>query len=354
MVAWGVLGWPVSPYKWVVDCRKRAELNPSPVQADDKAPADRASRPLNGYSANSRAGRARLGAEGTRRHITRPQRVAAALIAAACVFGAVWYVPRIAAADGSSLSGTVTDSGVVYLNFSGSGQLATITAAIGQRVSKGQLLATEIAPAAAAVLAADRAAIAADKSELAAAISGGTVAAADAARAQLARDKGELASARAEAAGTRIVAPSTGTVIAVNGQPGETADSDGIRDYAAETESTQRPLFSLLPEGPQSSDTANGSDSGAYLPVIALRTSGTWQVSVLVPESSIGDIKTGQVVSVDVPAAGLTGISGRVQELLTTPVATSQGMGYQAVVTVLDQGQVSPPSGMAANVQLGS
>jgi macrolide-specific efflux system membrane fusion protein len=329
-------------------------LNPSPVQADDKAPADHASLRLNGYATNPRAGRARQGPGGTRRHITRPQRVAAALIAGACVFAAVWYVPRIAAADGTSLSGTVTNSGIVYLNFSSSGQMATITAAIGQRVSKGQLLATEIAPAAAAVLAADRAAIVADKSELAAALSGGTVAATDAARAQLARDKGQLATDRAEAAGTRIVAPSAGTVVAVNGQPGETADSDGIRDYAAEAEGTQRPIFSLLPEGPQSSDTADGSDSGAYLPVIALRTSGTWQVSVLVPESSMGDIKTGQVVTVDVPAAGLNGISGRIQELLTTPVATSQGMGYQAVVTVLDQQQVSPPSGMAANVQLGS
>ena len=89
--------------------------------------------------------------------------MAAALIAAACVFGAVWYVPRIAAADGNSLSGTVTSSGVVYLNFSSSGQLGTITATIGQRVNKGHLLATEVAPATAAVLAADRAAITADK-----------------------------------------------------------------------------------------------------------------------------------------------------------------------------------------------
>jgi macrolide-specific efflux system membrane fusion protein len=329
-------------------------LNPTPVQADDKAPTDHTSLRLNGYAPNGRAGQGRRGSERMRRHITGPQRVAAALIAGVCVFGAVWYVPRIAAADGSSLSGTVTNSGVVYLNFSSSGQLATIAATIGQRVSKGQLLATEVAPATAAVLAAARAAITADKSELAAALSGGTVSAIDAARAQLARDKGQLAIDRAEAAGTRIVAPAAGTVIAVNGQPGETADGDGIRDYSAPGTSASRPLFSLLPEGPQSGDTADGSDSGAYLPVVALRTSGTWQVSVLVPESSIGNIKTGQLVSVDVPAAGLTGISGRVQELLTAPVATSQGIGYQAVVTVLDQGQVSPPSGVAANVQLSS
>jgi multidrug efflux pump subunit AcrA (membrane-fusion protein) len=355
MAAWGVLGWPVSSHKWVVDCRKRAELNPTPVQADDKAPADHASLRLNGYAPSSRDGQPRQRPQRTRRHITRPQRVAAALIAAACVFGAVWYVPRIAAADGNSLSGTVTSSGVVYLNFSSSGQLGSITATIGQRVDKGQLLATEVAPATAAVLAADRAAITADKSELAAALSGGSASATDAARAQLARDKGQLAIDRAEAAGTRIVAPADGTVIAVNGQPGETADADGMRDYEAPgTSATQRPLFSLLPEGPQSGDTADGSDSGAYLPVIALRTSGTWQVSVLVPEGSIGDVRTGQLVSVDVPAAGLTGVPGRVQELLTTPVATSQGLGYLAVVNVLDQRQISPPSGVAANVQLGS
>jgi membrane fusion protein, macrolide-specific efflux system len=328
-------------------------LNPTPVQADDRAPTDHTSLRLNGYAPNGRAGVSRRNSESTRRHITRPQRIAAALIAGACVFGAVWYVPRIAAADGSSLSGTVTNSGVVYLNFSSSGQLATITAAIGQRVRKGQLLATEVAPATAALLAAARAAITADKNELAAALSGGTASATDAARAQLARDEGQLALDRAEAAGTRIVAPTAGTVMAVNGQPGETADADGIRDYAG-APATQRPLFSLLPEGPQSSDTADGSGPGAYLPVIALRTSGTWQVSVLVPESSIGDVRTGQAVTVDVPAAGLSGISGRVEELLTTPVATSQGIAYQAVVTVLDQRQVSPPSGVAANIQLGS
>jgi macrolide-specific efflux system membrane fusion protein len=347
-------------------------LNPYPVRTGDEASADHASVRLNGYAANLHPGngrpdagqrRARQRDAGQRdagrgrRHITRPQRTAAALIAAACVFGAAWYVPKIAAADGRSLSGTVTSSGVVYLNFSSSGQLAAINPQVGQRVSKGELLATEVAPAAAAVLAADRAAITADKSELAAALSGGTTAAADTARAQLARDRGQLALDRADAAGTRIVAPSAGTVIAVNGEPGETADADGIRDYSSEPEGTsltQRPLFSLFPEGPQSSAAADGSGSVASLPIIALRTSDTWQVTVLVPEGSVGEIKVGQAVSIDVPAAGISSVPGRIQELLATPVATSQGTGYEAVVTILDPRQVTPPSGMAANVELGS
>jgi membrane fusion protein, macrolide-specific efflux system len=324
------------------------------VRAADQASADQASLPLNGYPTTLRSGH-RQGQERARRHIRRPQRIGAVLIAGACIFGAAWYVPRIAAADGSSLSGTVTSDGIVYLNFSGSGQLATMTARVGQKVRKGQLLATEAAPAVAAVLAADRAAVTADKSELAAAQSAGTAAAIDAAQAQLARDQGQLAVDRADNAGTRIVAPSAGTVIAVNGQPGEIADADGIRDYSSQpqgTPITQPPLFSLFPDGPQSSVAADGSASAESLPVIALRTSSAWQVSVLVPESSVADVRTGEVVSIDVPAAGLTAIPGRVQELLATPIATSQGIDYQAVVTVLGRPQDSPPSGMAANVQL--
>jgi hypothetical protein len=360
-------------------------VNPYPVRTGDQAPPDHVSVRLNGSAGNLRSGHRRPAnqrdarpedagqrdarpedagqrearpedAELPRRHITRPQRIAMALIAGACLFGAAWYVPKIVAADGRSLSGTVTSNGVVYLNFSSSGQLGAIDARVGQQVSKGELLATEVAPAAAAVLAADRAAITADKSELAAALSGGTKPAINTARAQLARDKGELALDRADAAGTRIVAPSAGTVIAVNGEPGETADAEGIRDYSSEptgTSLTQQPLFSLFPEGPQSS-AVGGASSAASLPIIALRTSDTWQVTVLVPESSVADVKVGQDVTIDVPAASISGAPGRIQELLTTPVATPQGTGYQALVTVLDRQRDTPPSGMAADVQLGS
>jgi membrane fusion protein, macrolide-specific efflux system len=339
-------------------------VNPHPVQTEGQGSADNASARLNGFRTNvrpgqpldtGRQGQGRQYPERARRHIAGPQRAAAALIAGACLFGAAWYVPRIAAADGRSLSGTVTSTGVIYLNFSSSGQVAAINARVGEKVSKGQLLATEAAPAAAAVLAAERAAIAADKSELAAAVSSGSAAAADTARAQLARDQGQLAMGRADAAGTRIVAPSAGTVIAVNGQPGETADADGVHDYASGLQGmqlNQRPLFSLFPEGPQSSVT--GSGSVASLPVIALRTSDAWQVTVLVPESSVATVRTGQVVTIDVPAAGISGVPGRVQELLATPVSTYQGTGYEAVVTVFDRRQGDPPGGMAANVELSS
>ena len=311
---------------------------------------------MNGYKSGIAAEPSPPGSGRARQHITWLQRAGAALIAGACIFAAAWYVPGIFAADGRSLAGAVTSTGILYLNFSGSGQLAAITVHPGQQVRKGQLLATEAEPAAAAVMAADRAAITADKAQLGTALADGTAAGISTARALLAKDEAQLAVDRAEVTGTQIVAPSAGTVVAVNGLPGETADAEGIRDYSTQpqgTPVTQRPLFSLFPEGPQSG-AADGSAAAAPLPVIALRTSSTWQVTVLVPESSVTGVRPGQAVTINVPAAGLTGVPGRIQEVLTTPVATSQGPGYQAVVTVLDHQQNPPPSGMAADIQIGS
>jgi len=273
------------------------------------------------------------------------------LIAAACVVAAAWYVPRIVTADDRTLAGTVASSGIAD-----SGQVAAITARIGQPVRKGELLATEVAPQTDAVLSAARAAISADKAEVVAAQAAGTSTGIATAQASLARDKAQLAIDRADAAGTRIVAPAAGTVAEVNGQPGETADAGGIRDYAQpqRAPAAQQPLFSLLPEGPQSGNQADGPATERSLPVIALRTSSTWQVSVLVPEGSVSGVRLGQVVRIDVPAAGITAAPGRLQAVLDTPVATPQGMSYQAVVTVPDRQQYPPPTGMAANVHLGS
>jgi multidrug efflux pump subunit AcrA (membrane-fusion protein) len=322
------------------------------TETDRRVPADHAS----GHRPARPARAPRPGSGRARRHITRLQRAGALLIAGACVAGAAWYVPSVLAADSRSLGGTVTSSGLAYLNFASSGQVATVSVQAGQTVRSGQLLATEAAPTAMAVVAADRASITSARLQLAA-VAGGTPADVAVARAQLARDQAQLAIDRAKVVGTRIVAPAAGTVVAVNGQPGETAGADGIRDYSAPapaTPVTQQPLFSLLPEGPQASDPAGDGAAGLALPVIALRTSDVWQVTVLVPESSAAAVRPGLAVTISVPAAGISGLRGRVQELLATPVTTAQGPAYQAVVTVLDHQAHVPPSGMAADVQLAS
>lgn len=289
-----------------------------------------------------------------RRPVTTPQIIGGILIAAIVVAAAVWYVPRIVRSDARSFTGTVSSSGVTNLNFASSGLVGKIPVQLGQSVKAGQVLATETSPSTTAAISADRAAITADKASLAEAKVSGTQASIAAAGAQLAKDQAQLASDKVKLAETQIIAPSAGTVIAINGQTGETVTAAGIRSYSSTSQSSgsQSPPFSLLPEGPAANVRSNSTQSA--LPVIALRTSSSWQVTMLVPESGIQQVHAGQNVTVAVPAVGLKGITGTIQQVSPTPVSTSIGTAYQAVVRISGHQPVTPLGGMTANVQLAS
>jgi multidrug efflux pump subunit AcrA (membrane-fusion protein) len=287
-------------------------------------------------------------------------RAAGVFIAGTCAVSAVWYVPRIIAADRSLLTGTVISTGVVTLNFASSGEISKIHVQLGQTVRKGQVLATEYAPEADSLISADKAAIAADQAKIAQ-LKAASPAPANqqaeiaAAQAQLAEDQAQLATDKLKLAETEIVAPSDGTVVALNGQPGETVSTAGVKDYAADSQQvsgTQRPEFSLLPEGPQS--VKQNGKSQSDLPVVALRTSDSWQVVAFIPEASVSGMNSGTHVTIDVPAAHITAMAGTIEEVLPNPVSTTQGVVYQAVVTVTGHAPGLPLDGMAANVQLGS
>ncbi len=211
------------------------------------------------------------------------------------------------------------------------------------------MLATETSPATTAAISADHASIAADQASLAELKAGiattSTQASIAAAGAQLAKDEAQLASDKVKLAETQIIAPSAGTVIAINGQTGETVTAAGIRNYSSQPQSSgsQSPPFSLLPEGPAAN--VKSSSTQSALPMIALRTSSTWQVTVLVPESGIQQVHAGEAVTVAVPAVGLNGIRGAIQQVSPTPVSTSIGTAYQAIVRISGHQRVTPLGG---------
>jgi len=306
-------------------------------------------------SADERPGPVTAG--GRRRQPWGP-RMATLLAAVACLVAAAWYIPYVARQNSQLFTGIVTSSGVVNLNFQKSGYLVSIPVQMGETVHKGQVLAAEYAPAAQALVAADRATIASDKARLAelnAQPVSGQQAAVAAARAQEAKDTAQLQSDRATAAASQIQAPSAGTVVAVNGQAGETVTAGGIRigaSAAQMAQSAQGPLFSLLPEGPQASGRTGEAGSG-LLPVIALRTTATWHVVALIPENEVSHIRAGQRASITVPAAGLSGIRGSIEDILPMPVSTSSGIAYQAVVAVTGHTKTLPMDDMAANIRFG-
>lgn len=292
--------------------------------------------------------------EPRRRPVTAPQIAGGILILAIVVAAAVWYVPRIVRSDARSFTGTVSSSGVTNLNFANSGLVGKVAIQLGQAVKAGQVLATETSPSTTAAISADRASITADKASLAELRVSGTQASIAAAGAQLAQDQAQLASDKVKLAETQIIAPSAGTVIAINGQTGETVTAAGIRSYSSQSQTagTQSPPFSLLPEGPAAN--VKSSSSQSALPMIALRTSSSWQVTVLVPESGIQQVHAGQGVTVAVPAIGLSGVQGTIQQVSPTPVSTSIGTAYQAIVRISGHQRVTPLGGMTANVQLAS
>src|SRR5215472_5142578 len=283
------------------------------------------------------------------RRRTWPQVAGGALIAGACVAAAVWYVPRVMADDHGVITGTVSSTGVVALNFAAPGQIGKIKVHLNQVVRRGQVLAVEYAPDADSIVTADKAAIAAEQAKI---TQLKAAAAADPANASV--DKAQLATDRLKVTGTEIIAPSAGIVVAANGQPGETVTSDGIRSYASDSQqrsTTQGPQFSLLPEGPQ--PIRQNAAQVASLPVIALRVSTAWQVIALIPEGSVREVKAGRKVTISVPTARITDLAGQVQQLIPTPVPTAQGLFYQAVITVTGRASGVPMNGMAADIQLG-
>jgi multidrug resistance efflux pump len=299
-----------------------------------------------------------------RRSRTWPQRVGGVLLAGACVITAVWYVPRVMAEDRRLLTGTVTSSGVITLNFTYPGEISQVDVRLDQLVRKGEVLAAEYDPDAGSVVASDEATIASEQAKItelkAAAAADPAAAPADdaqigAEKAQVAVDEAQLAADRMKIAAMEIVAPSAGIVIAANGQSGETVTASGIRDYATDSQqaaTAQDPQFSLLPEAPQA--TYRIPASGSDLPVIALRTSTAWQVVTLIPEGSVSGIRPGQKVTVSVPAADIKDVPGQIDEVVPAPAATSAGVFYQAVVTITGHAKSLPMNGMTADIQLGS
>jgi multidrug efflux pump subunit AcrA (membrane-fusion protein) len=292
------------------------------------------------------------------RTVTTLQLSGGLAIVAVTLLAVLWYIPGIIRSDSHSFTGTVVSNGITNLNFASSGLVGRIQVHLGQAVKANQVLATETSSSATESLSADRASIAASQATLAALraepVTPTTSASIAAANAQLAKGQAQLSADKVTLSETQIAAPTGGTVIAINAQPGETVSSAGVRSYSAlpQAANSQSPPFSLLPEGPTT--TLKTGTTQTALPMIALRTSTSWEVTTLVPESHILSVRPGETATISVPAIGLRQIRATVRQVAPTPVSTSAGTAYQVTVGITRRQQTTPLNGMTADVQLGS
>ncbi len=275
-----------------------------------------------------------------RRGNIRPKRVTGIAVAAASVLGVAVLAPSIlTAAENETLTGVVTQSSLERLNFAAAGRVGRVRVRLGQMVKQGQLLARENTPAGAlSTLHTDRAAIVADKTDLAALTAAGAPAASvTAARTQLATDQAQRA---ADQAATVIRAPMAGTVVAVFGRAGDSATPAGLPGPGQQPAATQLSALTL----------ASLRGGGRELPVIALRTASQLQVRLLIPAESPAALKVGSAVTLAVPAAGLTRVTG----VITALAPASAGGGDVAVIQVRGTIPATALTGMRADVHLSS
>lgn len=275
------------------------------------------------------------------RRVGGPKRAAGIVVAAASVAGVALLAPSVlTAAKNETLTGVVSQSSLDRLNFAAAGRVFRVRVRLGQVVRKGQLLAREVTPAGLlSALRTDRAAIVADKADLAALTAEGAPAASvTAARTQLTTDRRQQAADRAAMV---IRAPMAGTVAAVFGRAGDTVTPAGLPSPGQQP-ATQLPALTL----------AGLRAGGRELPVIALRTSSTVQVKLLIPAQSPAALRAGSRVTLSVPAARLTRVSGVITALTTGPA--SSGGGHVAVIQISGSTPATALTGMQADVYLNS
>ena len=228
----------------------------------------------------------RLGAGPARRHITVRERTGEVLIAGACVFAAAWYVPGIVAADGRSLAGTVTSNGTIYLNFSASGQLAKITArtASGSARDNGRP-PRPIRPGPPSYRGPGR-----NRRRPGTGVRPGALPPACAPHRASPAGQGQGPAGRRPGAGRRhpdlrAVRRDRGCRRTASRARPPTPRHPRLFGPAAGTAGHAAAAVLPVSRGPAVERGAGAAVAAASLPVIALRTSSTWQVIVLVPEN---------------------------------------------------------------------
>ena len=250
---------------------------------------------------------------GSRTFVSSAQRLGGILLAGASVVGVAFYVPSILAADSRSFTGVVSNSGLASLNFGVSGRVGRVLVHLGQAVRREKCW-----PPRPAGRKPRPSGPTGPRSRPTRPTwprcrpTGPRATSIAAAQAQLAKDRARRAADRMKLSATEIVAPRSGTVVAIDGQPGDTVSPAGLSGSAAHAQASpgQQPRFSLLPSGPMASLRA----AGLALPVIALRTGGGWQVRLLIPQTDTSAVKVGGKVTISVPAAQLSGVKGTIGE----------------------------------------
>jgi multidrug efflux pump subunit AcrA (membrane-fusion protein) len=241
----------------------------------------------------------------------------------------------LVAASTSDLSQTVAATGTIEpkeqsdLSFASSGTVTSVPATVGQKVSKGAVLATidsttlrsAVDTASAAVTAAE---------EQVSSVSGSSATQVAAANAQLAQARNDLAIAQDDLAAATITAPFSGTVATVGVAVGDTVGSTSAGGSTGAS-------------GAGGGGAATSSSSTSSTSAVTLISTDAWVVDASVGSSDLAELKKGQQAEIT-PTGSATKVFGTVSSLGI--VATTSSSGTATFPVVIDV--TGDPSGLYA------
>ena len=174
--------------------------------------------------------------------------------------------------------------------------------------------------------------------------------------AAVSRDQESMQAAQLTEQRLTITAPADAVVLQVAGTIGALADSSGVRRYGDSSGSSSvaqtTGVFSLLPPAPESGGAASAA-SNATLPVVAIRQTGAWQISSLVPETALTHFAAGRRAKVSIPAANLHGLAATVSTVDQMPRTVNGSVDYQVTLQIASSLPASVLPGMTADLSLG-
>jgi macrolide-specific efflux system membrane fusion protein len=233
-----------------------------------------------------------------------------------------------------SASGSVASAKSRDLSFGTSGTVDTIKVQVGDKVKKGQLLATlDDASAQDDVRSAQAA--------LSAAEAGDTSTASG--YASYVQAKASYDSAKRALDGTELTAPFSGTIVAVNGSVGGSSGGSGGSSGSSTSSGTSSGAGGAGGGGASSSSTASSSGSSTSTGSGFMTIADTSKLDVKgeFTESDVAKIKNGQQASVTFDAMQGTRASGKVTAIDQTSTTSNNVVQYGVTVTLTD-----PPSGL--------
>ena len=203
-----------------------------------------------------------------------------------------------------SATGTIEPKQDEDLSFSVSGTVTSLSATVGQKVSKGAVLATVGTTTLKSAVDTAEAAVTAAEQELDS-VSGGSDTQVSAAKAQVASAKTDLANAQDELAAASLTAPFSGTVAAVSMAVGDVVGS--------------------------SAPTGNGSSSGD---TITLISTDAWVVNASVGSADLAQLKKGMQVQIT-PSGAPTKVFGTVSSIgIVADTSSGSTATFPVVVNV--------------------